>query len=557
MLKTIYVHNFALLAQLELHFEQGLSVLTGETGAGKSIILDALNLVSGARADSASVGKSGTRSEVSAEFDLVADGMAARRLAAMDLDDEDSCILRRVVTPEGRSRAYVNGRPVPVATLREIGQLLVEIHGQHENRRLLEPARQLEALDNFAGNKRQLEKVQHAYQAWLAATQALAELTDRLSATPDQVDVWRYQLAELEELALSVEDVEQLESDHARLANADRLLSDAAEANELLNGDDDRAVLRQLSRAASALAQASTIDSELGEPSGMLREALIQCEEASAEIARYLSSLESDPDRFNQIEERLAQLHHLARKHRVHIHALSSVRDDISQRLNDVEQAEDQLASLRTQVDQALAAYGSCTEEIHQARAKASKRLGNVVTKALKTMGMSHARLSVELTFDSDREPRPNGRDTIRVCFSANPDMEPALLSDVASGGEISRVSLALKTATSLNADRKTLVFDEVDTGVSGAAATIVGQQLRELGSRHQVLCVTHLPQVAAQGHQHFSVVKSDDGKTSVVQVAALDDEARKEEIARLLGSTEAGTRAKANAAELLEQAQA
>lgn len=557
MLKTIHVHNFALLKDLELQLSSGLSVLTGETGAGKSIILDALNLVSGARADSGSVGQAGNRAEVSAEFELVEHSHAAQRLVQLDLDDEDACFLRRVVTPEGRSRAYVNGRPVPVSTLREIGQLLVEIHGQHENRRLLEPARQMEALDSFAGNSKQLDQVQRAHAAWAQASQALEELTQSLAATPDQVDVWRYQLAELQTLSLASDDINRLESDHARLANADKLLSDAADASEMLDGVGDSSILKQLNKAVTALAQASALDSQLDDVSTMLSEALIQCEEASAEITRYLSSLESDPKQFQAIEDQLAQLHQLARKHRVNVDELEAVRTNISGRLENLEQAEGQLAALRAAVDEARDQYRKRAKTLSLSRAKAAKKLTKELTGSLVAMGMKNAQLQIELTHDREMAPKALGTDIVQVFFSANPGSKPALLSDVASGGEVSRVSLALKAATSMQAQPKTLVFDEVDTGVSGAAATTVGEQLRGLARNHQVLCVTHLPQVAAQGHQQFSVVKSDNGKSSTVTVTPLDHSQRQEEIARLLGSTKAGAKARANAAELLEQAQA
>lgn len=557
MLNTIHVHNFALLKDLELNFNTGLSVLTGETGAGKSIILDALNLVSGARADSGSVGQAADRAEVSAEFNLPANSAASQRLVELDLDDEDACFLRRVVTPEGRSRAYVNGRPVPVSTLRDIGQLLVEIHGQHENRRLLEPARQLEALDSYAANDKLRARVNNAFQAWSEATQAYEDLTQSLAASPDQVDVWRYQLAELQALTLEADAINTLESDHARLANADRLMSDAADASEMLDGDHDRSVLKQLNRAVAALAQASSLDAELEDASTMLNEALIQCEEASAEIARYLSNLESDPERFQAIEDQLAQLHQLARKHRVNMRELESVRSAISNRLETLEQAEGQLASLQAAIDDALADYRKQAKALSQSRAKAAKKLSQELTRSLVAMGMKNAVLQVELTHDREMAPRALGTDIIQILFTANAGSKPALLSDVASGGEVSRVALALKAATSMLAEPKTLVFDEVDTGVSGAAATTVGEQLRGLAATHQILCVTHLPQVAAQGHHQFSVVKSDNGKSSTVDVTSLDLAQRQDEIARLLGSSKAGAKAKANAAELLEQAQA
>lgn len=557
MLKTIHVHNFALLKDLELSFDAGLSVLTGETGAGKSIILDALNLVSGARADSGSVGQAADRAEVSAEFDLPAGSAAAKHLVDLDLDDEDSCFLRRVVTPEGRSRAYVNGRPVPVSTLREIGQILVEIHGQHENRRLLEPARQLEALDNYAANAKLRARVADAYQTWLQAAQAYDELTQSLAASPDQVDVWRYQLAELQALTLGTDEIDELESDHARLANADRLMSDAADASEMLDGDNDASVLKQLSKAANALTQASALDAQLEDASTMLNEALIQCEEASGEIARYLSSLESDPERFQAIEDQLAQLHQLARKHRVGMRELEAVRSGISERLETLDQAEGQLAKLRAAIDESLSHYRKQAKALSQSRTKAAKKLSQELTRSLVGMGMKNARLEIDLTHDRESDPRILGTDHIQILFSANAGSQPARLSDIASGGEVSRVALALKAATSMLAEPKTLVFDEVDTGVSGAAATTVGEQLRGLASTHQILCVTHLPQVAAQGHHQFSVVKTDNGKSSTVNVSALDLVQRQEEIARLLGSTKAGAKAKANAAELLEQAQA
>lgn len=555
MLAFLSVRNFAVLEVAEIEFGAGLTVVTGETGAGKSLLVDALLLLSGARADSGMVRAGSERAELSAEFGLSALPAARAWLAEQALDDEDGgCRLRRVIAAEGGSRAWINGRAASLGQLAEVAAMLVEIHGQHEHQALLDRARQLALLDGFGqalDAAQCVRELAQQHRGIVARERALSGGEDREA----RIELLRHELSELERWALPPEALVELEARHQRLANAGRLAEGAGALADTLDGDNDYATARTLGRAHAALERLAALDPSLKPTLEMLDSAGIVLREAGDALSRYADSLDQDPQSHAEVEAHLSALHDLARRHRVAASELHAKSLALQEELQTLQGAGDALAILATQRTHCLRDYDVAAQSLSKARAVAAAGLGKAVTQLMGELGMAGGSFAVELHPQSGSEPDAQGRERCEFTVSANPGMPLRPLRRVASGGELSRIGLAIEVAA-LGADATgTMVFDEVDAGIGGAVAETVGAKLRALGAQRQVLCVTHLPQVAAQGHAQLHVSKSVEGGITRTNIRALDERGRHEELARMLGGVEIDREARAHARRMLEKA--
>ncbi len=554
MLTRLSVRNFAVVEAAEIELGKGLTVVTGETGAGKSLLVDALLLLSGARADAGLVRAGCDRAELSAEFDLEHAPATRAWLGEQAMDDEGTCNLRRVIAAEGGSRAWINGRPASLNQLSELAATLVEIHGQHEHQALLERGQQLQLLDAFGGLQDQATRVRELatrHREIVARERVLSGGEDAQA----RIELLRHELSELERWALPPEALAELETQHQRLANAGRLAEGASGLAELLDGDSEYATSRSLARARSELEKLAALDPSLKEPLELLDTAGIQLGEAGDALSRYAQDLDLDPNRYAEVDAHLAALHDLARRHRVPASELHARAGSLREELQALEGAGDALARLAAQRAQLLRDYAAAAQALSQSRTAAAKKLGEAVTELMGELGMPGGSFAVDLQPQPGDEPDAQGSERCEFTVSANPGMPLRPLRRVASGGELSRIGLAIEVAA-LGADATgTMVFDEVDAGIGGAVAETVGAKLRALGSRCQVLCVTHLPQVAAQGHAHLHVAKSVEGKSTRTHIAALDAMGRNEELARMLGGVEIDREARAHAKKMLERA--
>ncbi len=551
MLRSLYVKDFAVVGEADIAFGQGMTVVTGETGAGKSLLVDALLLLAGNRADAAMVRHGSERAELSAEFDLRGrDGLAAW-LREAELDDGDACQLRRVIRSEGSSRAWINGRPVTLAQLKEFGSQLVEIHGQHEHQALLDRRQQLALLDAFGGHAAETDAVAAIAREWRAAGSSLDALP-HAGDHAERIDWLQHQIAELERHALSPGDLATLEQTHRRLANAGQLVQGCSGLSDLLDGDGEFSLSRSIARALGEATRLGALDPKLGGLAELLESARIQVDEAGDTLARYQDALDLDPARLAAIDEQFGKLHELSRKHRVAVADLQSQADALRGELESLRGAGAAVLALRAERDRLAAAYAGAAAGLSAARREAAARLGSAVAGMLAELGMGGGRFEVALEANPSSEPDAQGAERCEFLVSANPGQPPRALRKVASGGELSRISLAIEVAALGLDDVGTMVFDEVDSGIGGAVAETVGQKLRRLGSQRQVLCVTHLAQVAAQGHSHLKVSKSSDGASTQTRIATLDDDARIDEIARMLGGIEITRETLAHARQML-----
>ncbi len=552
MLTHLSIRDFAVVRSTELEFGPGLTVISGETGAGKSLLVDALGFLSGQRADSGMVRHGAARAELSAQFDL-ADAPAARAwLSDNEFDDGDDCQLRRTLRADGGSRAWINGRPATLAQLAALAARLVEIHGQHEHQALLSKPAQLALLDDFGGHADALARVRETASAW-SALQRERELLQQQGDVSDRIALLQHQLAELEREALEPEAIAELVVAHRRQAHAAALIGACETASARLGGDDGPALGRQLQQVRNELARVAEHEPRLSEVDAMLDAAAIQLDEALALLERVRDDLDLDPERYDELDRRLARIHDLARKHRIAPEALAERREAMAAELDALGSASERLAMLEGEIDAAATRWRDAAHALTQARQAAAATLSERTSALIAELGMGGGRFEAVLEPVDGGRPDPQGAERAEFLVSANAGQPPRPLRKVASGGELSRISLAIEVAA-LGFDAvPTMVFDEVDSGIGGAVAEIVGQKLRTLGAQRQALCVTHLPQVAAQGHAHYRVSKAPvDGMTqSAVEV--LGAKARTEELARMLGGVEVSKEARAAARRLLE----
>ncbi len=554
MLRNIHIRHLAVVDELNLDLQAGMTVLTGETGAGKSILIDALSLALGDRADSGVIRAGQARAEISADFDLAGLTTISDWLRAHELDDDDQCLIRRTINREGPSRGYINGRPVPMQTLRELGEMLVDIHGQHAHQSLLRRNAQRHALDAYAGHQKLLDDVASEYRKWRSLRERLDQLTASRAQREDRLELLRYQVQELRELALNGDELTALEEEHDRLANLNQLREGSQQVLHLLIDNEDSALADALERAATELERLQGFDAGLGNIVQTVRDAAIQTSEAGHELRDYLEGLSLDPERLSEIDQRLGLIHDLSRKHQVSAQELPALQQQLEAELADLEDADVALDATTRELEACESAYRAAADKLRASRQRAAKKLSKAVTENMRRLGMKDGRF--EIVLETQDNYSALGLERIEFLVSANPGQPPQPLAKVASGGELARISLAIQVITVGSGSIPTLIFDEVDVGIGGGIAEIVGRLLRDLGHRRQVLCVTHQPQVASLAHQHLQVRKHSGKKTTATTVTPLDAEQRVEEIARMLGGLEITEQTRSHAQEMIERGQ-
>ena len=556
MLKHLTIKDFAVVSAAELTFEGGLSVVSGETGAGKSLLVDALLCLTGARADAGMVRHGAQRAELSAEFDLADAVEAAAWLRENELDSDSACHLRRVIRADGGSRGWINGSPATLAQMGAVGALLVEIHGQHEHQALLDRAHQLGLLDAFGQHPGPLADVARLDRQWQEVDRQLQELA-RSGDVGERIEFLQHQVDELGRETLDPADLDEMLAAHKRQSNAAGLLAAYDAVLSSLSGDEGLSVGKSLHQLEMELSRHLSDEPRLQEVTSLFESAQIQVDEAVSLLERLRDDLDLDPQRLEQIEARLTRLHELGRKHRVQLQELSLRRDALSGELERLRGAGELGVGLLERRGELAAEWRQSAQRLSQARAKAASTLGRSVSALMAELGMPGGVLEVELQAIEGGTPHPAGAERCELLVSANPGQPPRPLRKVASGGELARISLAIEVAALGLDSVPTMIFDEVDSGIGGAVAEVVGQKLRALGAQRQVLCVTHLPQVAAQGHHHFQVSKSVSNSHTESAVRRLDEKARVEELARMLGGVEITRETRANARQMLSSAQA
>jgi DNA repair protein RecN (Recombination protein N) len=549
MLRALSIRDFVIVDRLDLEFKPGFTALTGETGAGKSILIDALTMVLGERSDAGLVREGCAKAEISAEFSLEAVPPAQQWLEAADLaDDPAACLLRRVLEASGRSRAYINGRPATLQQLKELGEMLVDIHGQHEHQSLTRSLAQRQLLDAYAGAQALARETADAWRHWQDLRSQRAEWERNAQALEEERERLRWQRQELERLAFSAEEWETLQADHKRLAHAASLVETVEYALEALS-EGEAAALAIVDGVLGKLRTAIEYDPGLKEALEVLEPAQIQIQEAVYGLRHYRNRIDLDPRRLQEAEQRLEAIHTTARKHRTSPERLPELLAGVRQRLADLGDgaSAEELARREQAAEQA---YRALAGKLSHAREKAAAELTGRVTEQMQGLALSGGRFEVALHPAS--EGGAHGLEQVEFLVAANPGSAARALAKVASGGELSRISLAIQTVTSTVAEVPTLIFDEVDAGIGGRVAEIVGRMLAQLGRRHQVMCITHLPQVAASAAHQWQVTKKAAAGGVRSDVRELDRAQRVEEIARMLGGVKITETTRKHAAEML-----
>ncbi|MFC3110274.1 DNA repair protein RecN [Undibacterium arcticum] len=549
MLRTLSIRDFVIVDTLELEFSAGFSVLTGETGAGKSILIDALMLALGGRGDASVVRDGANKADISAEF--ATDGAAGDWLALNEFaSDEGGVLLRRVIDNAGRSKAFINGIAATAAQLRELGEMLVDIHGQHAHQSLLKTDAQRALLDGQAGLFGDTRAVAAAYKVWQALARQRLEFETNAKNVLLERERLEWQVGELDKLAVKSGEWDEISNEHSRLSHAASLIEGAQEAVAAIS-ESDNPILSQLFGLHQKLARLADIDDALKPVLEFIEPARIQLQEATYSLNDYLGRVELDPERLRHVEARLDAIHSTARKFRVAPNELPALCDTLTAQLQQLADASD-LDALRQQEARLEADYRVLAQKLSKARAKAAKALGDAVTAAMQDLSMSGGRFALAL---NACEPAAYGLEQVEFMVAGHAGTVLRPLAKVASGGELARIALALSVITSSATTTPTLIFDEVDSGIGGGVAEVVGRLLKRLGQDRQVLCVTHLPQVASQAIQHFQVSKAVSvvaGGKTVSRIDRLDAKARVEEIARMLGGLEITATTRKHARELL-----
>ena len=552
MLTSIQIRNFAIIDQVEVEFSPGMTVLTGETGAGKSILVDAMGLVLGERGGAGLVRTDAKRAEFTAEFDLGDLPEAREWLEEHMLDLDGECILRRVIGADGRSRAFINSNSVPLQSLKALGEMLLDIHGQHFHQSLGRRDVQRALLDYFGGLVDVAVATANAFADWRELADKLAALESADEDRNARTELLRFQIGEMDALDLQPVEFQSLSVERSKLQNSGRLAEGVTAALQVLYDGDPANAQSMLAEAVHAIDSLVVVDEELAPISAILQEANIQVSEAADSLRRYGDALDMDPARQNLVEERLDAITNIARKHRIEPEGIDALHAELCSQLSDLEHAEERGAELRESVAAAEKTYRQSARRLSAGRKKAATRFGGEVTAAMADLGMPGGIFEIDLQTRDIDDPRAWGMDDIEFLISANPGQNPMPLSKVASGGELSRMSLAIQVIASDGSNIPTMVFDEVDSGVGGGVAEMVGHRLRDLGQTRQVFCVTHLPQVASLGDNHFRIMKLSDGQSTKTGITLLGDDERIEEIARMLGGVEITQRTRDHAAEML-----
>ncbi|WP_250655168.1 DNA repair protein RecN [Alkalimarinus coralli] len=557
MLTQLTVDNLAIADHIELFFEKGMSVITGETGAGKSIILDALGLTLGDRADSGLVRHGADRTDISAVFDISNIPSAKAWLKdndldnGNDLDSQHDCILRRVITSEGRSRGYINGQPSSLSNLREVGEMLIDIHSQHEHQSLLKKETHRRLIDEFGNLKKLANSTATNYKHWSEKAQKLEQLKSNQDERDARLQLLKYQVKELNELGLAEGELADLEKEQQSLSHAEQLLNSGHEVLQLCS-EGDTTAQSILSLAMSALEALPVKHEALSEAQNLLSEALIQVEEASHSIRGFVDHFEIDPARLQEVDERLSSTYELARKHRTTPEELPALHQTLINELKSFEEGDGNLEILTEETALLAGEYLQSANKLSEARIKTAQKLDKKITTQLAELGMPSVKFVTQITPLPEDVFSRHGQEEIEFLVSANPGQPAKPLNKVASGGELSRISLAIQVVTAQTSATPTLVFDEVDVGIGGGTAEVVGRLLRALGEKGQAICITHQPQVASQGHHHLFVSKKTNKKETHSSINILNGSSRTEEIARMLGGINMTEQTLAHAQEML-----
>jgi len=558
MLTHLYIRNFAIIETLDLEFQTGMTVLTGETGAGKSILIDAIGLVLGARADSSMVKHGCNKAEINLTIDVTTTPAAVTWLKKNEFEHTE-CILRRVITRAGKSRAWINGSPVNLNMLKQLGERLVDIHGQHEHQSLMKKDMQRQLLDDVANNQALLKIVKKHYDNWKTLNQRYETLNQQQEEYHNTLDLLSFQTDELEQLQLNNKEVEQLNEEHSRLANAEQLMQLAGTSYQQLY-DDENSIYSLLGTITQNLSAHTHTDKRLHNPLALITSAQIHLQEAAEELRHYVDTLMIDPERLIAIEARIATIQTLARKHHVNDVDLPYKLQSLQQQVHELTSDSYTLETIKEACDKAKYDYLKAANKLSKTRKKTAKTLADDVTHAMQALSMKGGLFTISVqTADTHKSQRsatlsPTGIDHIQFNVSANPGQPPKPLVKVASGGELSRISLAIQMITAQKITLPALIFDEVDTGIGGAIAEVIGQQLRKLGCNRQVLCVTHLPQVAALSHQHYKVIKIKQKQSTSTNIVCLNKKQKINEIARMTGGVSITASTLALAKEMIDK---
>ena len=555
MLTQLTINNFAIVRQLNIELLQGMSVITGETGAGKSIAIDALSVCLGQRTEASMLREGQERADICATFHLNQNNPALQFLQENELQDPDNpedCILRRIISHDGRSKAFINGIPVSAAQLKEIGQHLIQINGQHASQRLLKNDYQLQLVDNFCQHTALLQQMSLDYHTWRNLQHQVKTFQQKCAENEARKQLLQYQVSELDEFNLKENEYEELEADHLRLSNSEELTQLSQSVLQLLSENETVSADSLLYRAVQHLSELCELDNRYTDVQNLLNEALIQVQEATNEIQSLSSNIEQDPTLLADIEQRLGQTVQLARKHNVKPQDLVALHRRLKAELNELEDFSGSEEMLIQQEQAAHEKMLATATALHQSRQLGAQKLAQQVTKSIKQLAMEHAEFFIELHSDYDKISA-NGADNAIFTLQSNLGQSAQPLAKIASGGELSRIALAIQVQASNQTAIPTLIFDEIDVGISGATANVVGKLLRKLSEKCQVICVTHLPQVACHGTHHFSVEKSTVDQKTETKMTALSPQQRVKALAKLLGGSKITDAVLANAQEMLE----
>lgn len=552
MLSNLSVRHLAIVDDIELTFPKGMTSLTGETGAGKSILVDALGLVLGDRADSKMIRHGQERAEISASFDTLNNAALQQWLTEQELDDDDQCHLRRTITKDGRSRAYINGRTVPLTQLREISKRTIDIHGQHAHQSLVRPETQRLLLDTVAKTQPLLTELAQAYSQWQSLQQQLNQVQQQSSDQTARLELLQYQVEELASLDLSDESVQQLLHDQQQLSHATQLINSAELGLFQLFDQEQGAAYSIISSVLVDLEKQQDIEPQFTNIVETLNTAIIQLDECGNDLRHYLDHADNDPARLDELESRLTLLHDLARKHQVEIESLPSHYQSLCDELSTLTNLDSHNEQLQQQVVEQEHVCRNLCQKISAKRQKVAHPLAKQITDSIQELAIPNGSIELVISPMANAHFNETGSDQIQILVSTNPGQEAGELGKVASGGELARISLAIQVVTAGTRSVPTLVFDEVDVGIGGGIAEIVGKHLRQLGSTQQVICITHLPQVAAQAHQQLQVSKQHSADSTHIDVVELDSEQRIEEIARMLGGVNLTEKTRLHAEEML-----
>lgn len=557
MLLSININNYTLVESLEIEFSKGTTAITGETGAGKSLVLDALGMALGDRADSDTIRHGKQRAEITATFDISSTPEAKNWLQSNDLDADDQCILRRLYTTEGRSRGYINGQSCTMQQLQTLGDMLTDIHSQHEHQSLLRRETHRRLLDEYANTTELATEVAASYQQWNSANKQLNNLLEHADELTARKDLLTFQVQELQQLGLENNELDNLEKEQQTLANADQILQDSHSLLAVCDQDESFNIREGLNRALTILSGLKHRPEALANAEELLQSSMIQVEEAIHEIGNHIDRFEADPQRLQQVEERLSAIFQLSRKHRVNGDQLAETLETLEAELQALKGGGESIETLQEELDKLADKYSAKSAKLSKQRAKAATVMADEINQQLQLLSMEGAELVVSISPLSEGEFRATGNEDIEFLIATNPGQPHKPLQKIASGGELSRVSLAIQVVAAAHSNIPTLVFDEVDVGIGGSTADIVGQLLKQLGDRGQVISVTHQPQVAAHAHHHYRASKVVETNSAESLMTPLDQQQRVEELARMLGGAKVTDQTLSHASELLKLASA